>query len=249
MTWRTPGLAVTDDSPVTQVSWNDAVAFCNWLSDQEQLTPCYQRDGDSWTLLLNANGYRLPTEAQWEYACRAERRRSIRSGTIGKITTNMVGRKIIRGVGLTQSVRFQPIRLVCTTCTATCGNGVTTGTMASGMRNRRRTIPPVLAGPRTGCFVAAVGHRARPQPVVVPAQQRHPVERFNGRGFRPALSSVGAQSSTASVTTSTPPVVTPPRWRNRSALLLPSPLPPSTPPGPRPIKPPGPSIWASRSKP
>ncbi len=51
--WREPGFPQTDRHPVVDVSWNDAVAFCKWLSEKEH------------------KKYRLPTEAEWEYACRA----------------------------------------------------------------------------------------------------------------------------------------------------------------------------------
>jgi len=51
--WRNAGFEQTDERPVVNVSWNDAVAFCKWLSKKEGKT------------------YQLPTEAQWEYACRA----------------------------------------------------------------------------------------------------------------------------------------------------------------------------------
>lgn len=53
ITWQSPGFEQTDAHPVVCVSWNDAVAFCDWLSKKESRT------------------YRLPTEVEWEYACRA----------------------------------------------------------------------------------------------------------------------------------------------------------------------------------
>src|SRR5262249_11927295 len=50
--WRKPGFEQTDDHPVVCVSWDDAVAFCEWLSRKER------------------KAYSLPTEAQWEHVCR-----------------------------------------------------------------------------------------------------------------------------------------------------------------------------------
>lgn len=61
----------TANHPVESVCWIDAAEFCAKLSNQEKLKPFYFRAGENIVPLKKGTGYRLLTEAEWEFACRA----------------------------------------------------------------------------------------------------------------------------------------------------------------------------------
>lgn len=98
--------------PVEQVRWRDAKQFCNERSRLEGLKPCYNEKTRDWDCDYSADGYRLPTEAEWECACRAGTDSAYDFGSADKLRqyawfgdnsdqkTHSVGQKKPNGLGI-----------------------------------------------------------------------------------------------------------------------------------------------------
>jgi sulfatase modifying factor 1 len=180
--WKNPYFPQADQNPVVCVSWEDAAAYCNWLSESEGLADFYQINDDGTVAVdWSANGYRLPTEAEWEYAANGGKkgRGTLFAGSNNAVEvawydansdggTHPVGTKKANELGL-----YDMSGNVCEWC-----NDWFTGYMESAQSNPR--------GPQIGTFRAYRGASWCDSGASLPTfrDSRGQSDRFNRTGFR-----------------------------------------------------------------
>ena len=149
----------SDRLPVDSGSWLDAVAFCNKLSQKEGLKPIFTINGESVEVHdWNGSGYRLPTEAEWEYASRAGTTTRFSFGDDENLLGEHAWYDATRATKPTPWARKSRTHSACSTCTATSGSGAGIGLMlAITITSRHASIKKARKPARPASFGAAPG--------------------------------------------------------------------------------------------
>ncbi len=140
---------------VDQVRWTEAIDYCNQRSKREGLEPCY--DLTTGDCRFEANGYRLPTEAEWEYACRAgTSTRWFTGGKAAGLEAFAWFDKNARRIPA-RPARRSPTPGGSSTWREVSSSGATIATLRTTTGKARGRIPPGPGKERTACSAADAG--------------------------------------------------------------------------------------------